>query len=487
MMKNLLIAILVLSATFRLIGLSNYPVGFTPDEASFGYDAYSLLKTGRDQWGNTLPLVLKSFGDYKAPVYAYLTVPSVFLFGLNKFAVRLPNAILGTVAVYVVYLLTLELSKRLKMKNSLATAVAILLAISPWHIMMSRGAFEANLITFFIPLGIYLFLKEKYYLSMIIFGINLFTYHSAKLISPVLVILLLIFFKDKLTKKIVKPLIVFAFILIIMVYTITLGAGARIAERSITQGALEDGARVKIALVQKGMNPVLARLLHNKYQVVVSRLINNYSQYFSPKYLIFNGPAETTYGMIKGFGVLSYLEIFGLILFIINFKKFKDNKLIYLLILWLLISPLPASLSTGVGYAGNRAVSMIPVLQIMAGLGIYKLLENYKNSKYIVGAIMVAGFVIFLQKYLIESPTNSARGMLSGNLEKASEIIINSESFDEVVVSKTLSEPHIYIAFVAKIDPNSFQKETRNWKFEELGVNWVDQMPEYRLGKFVFK
>src|SRR3989339_2190313 len=105
MKKGILPLILALSFLLRVVALDKYPVGFTPDEASFGYDAYSILKTGKDQWGNAFPLVLKSFGDYKAPIYAYLTIPSVSIFGLTKFAVRLPNALLGSLAVYVVYLL----------------------------------------------------------------------------------------------------------------------------------------------------------------------------------------------------------------------------------------------------------------------------------------------------------------------------------------------------------------------------------------------
>ena len=483
MKKWILPLILALSFLLRVVALDKYPVGFTPDEASFGYDAYSILKTGKDQWGNAFPLVLKSFGDYKAPIYAYLTIPSVFIFGLTKFAVRLPNALIGTLAVYVLYLL----SNKLFSDKKYGILIAFLLTISPWHIMMSRGAFEANLITLFLPLGIYLFLVEKYYLSMTVFGVNMFTYHSAKLITPLIIILLLVFFKNNLSKKILKPLLVFGLFVILTIYTFNLGAGARVAERSITSGALEDGAKAKIVLIQNGMNPTLAKLLHNKYQVVISRFINNYLQYFSPSFLILDGPAETTYGMVKGFGVLSYIEIFGLFFLIINFKKFKDKKIIYFLILWLLISPLPASLSTGVGYAANRAISMIPVLQILAGLGIYKLIESNKNVKYLLGLVVLFGFIVFFQKYLIESPTKSADGMLSGNLEKAVEITNNSDKFDEIIVSKTLSEPHIYIAFAGKIDPKFYQEETKLRKFEEIGVNWVDQMPKYKLGKFVFK
>src|SRR3989344_1954701 len=154
-MDKKLFIIIVLAFFLRFFLLSVIPVGFNPDEASFVYDAYSILKTGKDQWGHSWPLVLESFGDFKSPLYTYLTIPSVALFDLTKFAVRFPNALLGTAAIYITYLLVVELEKNSKNNNSpitihhsLAAIAAFLLAISPWHIMMSRCAFEANLTTF---------------------------------------------------------------------------------------------------------------------------------------------------------------------------------------------------------------------------------------------------------------------------------------------------------------------------------------------------
>ncbi|KKQ43486.1 MAG: hypothetical protein US60_C0001G0001, partial [Microgenomates group bacterium GW2011_GWC1_37_8] len=110
-----LLLIILLSFIVRVVGIGKYPVGFTQDEASFGYDAYSLLKTGKDQWGVSFPLVLRSFGDFKLPLYTYLTVPSVAIFGLNEFATRLPNAIFGALAVLATYLMVLEFTKDKKL------------------------------------------------------------------------------------------------------------------------------------------------------------------------------------------------------------------------------------------------------------------------------------------------------------------------------------------------------------------------------------
>jgi len=109
--RKLIWGIFALGLLLRIVGLSDHPAGFTPDEASFGYDAYSVLRTGRDQWGNFLPLSFKSFGDYKLPLYGYLAVPFVAVFGLSEFAVRLPNVVVGSMAILVLYALVLEIFK----------------------------------------------------------------------------------------------------------------------------------------------------------------------------------------------------------------------------------------------------------------------------------------------------------------------------------------------------------------------------------------
>lgn len=482
-MRRFLLPIILLLAFFlRVLWLDRFPSGFTPDEASFGYDAYCLLKTGKDQWGVSFPLVLKSFGDYKSPLYAYLTIPFVAVGGLNKIAVRLPNAVVGTLAVFATYLLVQELLK----KKNLSLIAAFLVAVSSWHIMMARGAFEANLTTFFLPFGIYLYLKRRYSLSALFLGLNLFTYHSAKLITPIIFVALVL-----ATRKFkLVPSLTFSFLLALTIYSLTLGGGARIAERSITQGALEEGARIKIGLIQKGTNPTVARLLHNKYQVTVSRFINNYKQYFSYEFLFKEGPRETTYGMIPGRGVLYGFEgilLLGLVP-LIYFKKV--SKTVLLIIGWLLISPVPAALSTGVGFSANRAEGMIPVIQILevVGLSGWLITLNKLKSKLklvpigIFSALVLFEVLSFAKLYFIDSPKLASKGMLYSNL-KAARWLMQNYRGKNIVVARTISEPHIYIAFAGKWDPMDYQKATKSWNLE----TWVDQIPSYKLGNFTFQ
>jgi 4-amino-4-deoxy-L-arabinose transferase-like glycosyltransferase len=492
--------ILILAFVLRFVSVTKFPVGFNADEASFGYDAYSILQTGRDQWGNVMPLVLKSFGDYKSPLYSYISMPFVAIFGLNILAVRLPNVIIGTLAVLAVYLLVKEIFKS---KKWLGIFAALFLAVNPWSVMMSRGAFEANLITFFLPMGIYFFLKglenRKYLVwSAIFFGFNLFTYHSAKLITPIVVVGLIIVFWKKISvvgiKKTILSGIIFFVFAILTAYTFFIGGGSRISERSITQGALEEGAKQKIELIASGTNPFLAKALHNKYQVVIQRFVTNYFQYFSPKFLFTRGSSDSYYGMFPGIGVIYLFDglmLLGLVPYLLN----KNPKKTLLMVLaWLLIAPLPAALSTGAGFAGNRAIGMLPVIQIVEIFGLVGWISLLKKpfSKIIYIVMTVLGIFLiwnvanFLRTYIKKIPQSAYEQMCDGSLEAANWLSQNRNG-KNVIVSRSFGEPQIFFAFANIWSPFDYQMSTKNWDLEKTHTLWLDQLSEYSLGDYTIK
>lgn len=510
-MKLVVLLIVSVAVLLRVVNLGLLPSGFTPDEASFGYDAYSILKTGSDQWGHFMPLVLESFGDFKAPLYAYLLLPFIYLFGLSETIVRLPNALLGATATYVAYLLTVEiitwLKKEakidyLKLKAEVFGALAsFFVAISPWHVMMSRGGFEANLTTFFLPLGTYLFLRglrtedDKYLpISALIFGLNLFSYHSAKLITPLSIIISIVFLWKYFVKT--KPISRYLFLgitgffVLVSIYTFTIGSGARAKEINIMNGTLLAAFEKRQELIESGVNPLVARILNNKYQVLVQRFIDNYSQYFSYQFFISRGPAETTYGMIPGIGIGNFLELVGVVGFLVLLFRNTKSRIILILVLLLLVSPVPAALTTGPGYAANRAVSMNVFLQIIYALGFMQIYSGIKTrsgySTYFLGMVVLLEIVfggVSLLKYYHLSPIVGASGMLYGRLNAVRQITWG----EKVIMDTSLSEPHIYVAFANKVDPRKYQMFSRDWKYKDIGVNWVDQMPEYSLGNYTFK
>src|SRR3989344_4193346 len=105
MKKVILILILLLAASLRFLHLADYPAGLNADEAALGYNAYSLLLTGKDEHGHPWPVNLESFGDFKPAGYAYFLIPFIKVFGLTEFAVRLTSALFGVLAVLFTYLL----------------------------------------------------------------------------------------------------------------------------------------------------------------------------------------------------------------------------------------------------------------------------------------------------------------------------------------------------------------------------------------------
>ena len=509
-MQRLLVGIVFLSFLLRVPLLDNFPLGFTPDEASFGYDAYSLLKTGKDQWGHPFPLVLESFGDFKPPLYAYLSIPTVAIFGLTRFATRLPNALLGTAAVFVTYLLVKELKLLGKQKLEidhwpLEILAAIFMAISPWHIQLSRGAFEANLTTFFLPLGIFLFLKgltkSKFLvLSAFILGLNLFSYHSARFVTPFIFLSLLVLFRKEALKvqrkNLYFSLVVFLFFGLLVILTFFQGAGRRVGDVSIFRGALEAQADDRLKALENGVNPIVARIFYNKYRVVGERFVNNYKQYFSINFLFKDGPAEATYGMVPGIGVLYWFELPLLVGFLFFLMKERGNMFLRLIFFWILASPIPAGLSTGVGFAGNRAAVAMPSLQIASAIGLlfyYQKLKRIWDKRtlnlFFIGVILtICAFVLSFLKEYFGGKNTLAKGMLYGNLEAGYWLAQNSYGRSKIVVSRHLSEPHIYIAFANSWSPQNYQEYTEDWsRYKKESLTFLDQLGSYRLGKYSFQ
>src|SRR4051812_19724477 len=96
-------SILLLSAFLRFYDIGNDPPGLYIDEVSIGYNAYSILKTGKDEFGASFPMAFRSFGEYKMPVYIYTTSLAMALFGKSEFSVRFTSAFSGVVTILLFY------------------------------------------------------------------------------------------------------------------------------------------------------------------------------------------------------------------------------------------------------------------------------------------------------------------------------------------------------------------------------------------------
>ncbi len=189
-MKTWLIYFIIVLFSFfvRIYAISSFPKSMFSDEALNGYEAYSILKTGRDEYGTPFPITFKAFGDYRPGLNIYATVPSVAIFGLNEFAVRLPSVIFSCLTVLVVMLIGLNLFKNKK----IAALSGFAMAISPWSIQFARMSHEANLTTFLVTLGILflvLSLRKKVWLilSALFLALSVYAYYSPRVFVPLFI------------------------------------------------------------------------------------------------------------------------------------------------------------------------------------------------------------------------------------------------------------------------------------------------------------
>jgi 4-amino-4-deoxy-L-arabinose transferase-like glycosyltransferase len=260
--------IIILAALLRLLWLPSVPPSLNWDEISMGYTAYSVANTGMDEWGEKLPLLFRSYGEWKSPVYIYILVPLVKIFGMQAWTIRLPSALAGILAVYLTYLIGRRLYS-----DKVGLWAAFFLSISPWHLVLSRPAFEANVSLTLILAGIYFFLRSSTIydlrstiLSAVFFGLAPHTYNSAKVVVPFLVIYLI--WQTKLYQDL-KKLALFGSILVLFALPLIFGLFSGRAQFRYSQ--------VGVSTDQLGLNTFtslrnnpnikagLGKLVFNKY------------------------------------------------------------------------------------------------------------------------------------------------------------------------------------------------------------------------------
>ena len=375
MLKNnlALFAILVLATFLRFYHLGTNPPSLDWDETAHGYNAYSILKTGRDEYGYKFPLSFRSFDDYKPPIYTYLVVPSVAAFGLNDFALRLPSATLGALAVFFTYLMVYELFK----KKEIALLAAFFLAISPWHLQFSRVAFETNSATFWSVLGTWAFLKGiqnqqfKFTawmsLAALAFGANLFMYHNARVFIPIYSLMLMFLFRKTLLenkKYLLAPALIAIICVLILVPIITSISG-QLRYKGTTIFA-DVSPRYKaselIAQDEQSGQLTLGKLFHNRRFVYIPILIDNYLSHFRPNFLFTTADMERHRAPQMG---LMYLWDIPFILTGIYFliRKNFDLKSKIIIFWWFLIAPIASSVTWGVPHS-LRSEIYLPTYQI---------------------------------------------------------------------------------------------------------------------------
>lgn len=481
--------ILILATAARLLWLPQVPASLNWDEISMGVSANSILQTGRDEWGSQLPIFFRSYGEWKSAVYIYLLVPFIKVLGLNAWAVRLPSALAGILAVYLTYLIGKKIYT-----EKVGLWAAFFLAISPWHLMLSRPAFEANLSLTLILAGLYFFLRASptiHYpstiLSAVFFGLAPHTYNSAKVVVPLLVLYLI--FSSRLLRNF-KQLLFFLGILFLFATPILLNLWSGRAQYRYSQvGVTTDLLGLNEFVDNRRtfpLPPLVNKLLFNRGTYFVRQTVGNYLSYFDPSFLIWEAGDHNQHHL-KFFGVLYKVE-FILALMGVYYLFFRKLSFIthYPLII-ILLGFLPAAMTRDSHHV-LRSILTIPGWQLLAALGINYLREV--NIKYLKLFIWILGFeiAVFMTAYFTWYPKAFARDWQQGYEQVSSFLREHESEYDQIIMTKWYGEPQLFLAFYNKWDPEWYQQENqKNLRYESEGKVWLDQLPEYGIGKYTFK
>lgn len=479
----LLLFILFFAFVLRFYNLSITPNGYHADEASFYINAQSIAQTGKDEDGNSHPLSIKSLIDPKPALYSYFEIPFINTMQDQLAASRMPSILLGLLSLIVIYYLVKSLSSR-----KLAIIFTAILSISPWHIMMSRGTQEVIASFFFLVLSLLfvVLLQKKEYTKLKVVGftfssfLSMYFYHSAKVLLPLLVFGLLVYFFKK-TKAIIidSALLIF---LTIAVFTASLFVQESLS-RANAVGILNDKKPYALLLEQiynlhEEIPISLTRVFYNKVQTYSVAVTNEYLKYFSPHFLFLEGGRPFRY-FVPDHGLLYLIEI-PLLIAGIYFAISRKRKEWPLFAAILFLGPLPAALTTIETPSIIRSFPMIIGLTYFISLTLLEVL-NYKNK--ILKVIFILGISLvylwqlgyFTLQYHVQAKYYQPWYRNSPYTAIAKEVALIEADYEAVEVTNDLRPLYAYFVMENLIDIQTLQENAH-----------ARNQEEYSLGKYTF-
>lgn len=485
---------IVMGLALRLYRLDSAPPRLTVDEMSIGYNAYSILNTGKDEWGKSWPLAFQAFGDYKQPIYIYLTLPAVALLGLTPIAIRLPSVLAGTVLIWLSYLLV---KRNWGVKPALWTA--FLVAVSPWSIHLSRMGFESNVAVALFLTGLVAMQnmsesKSRFWsvIAGICFALTFYTYISFRLIVVAMFVVFgILSIKKKVWRKQwLTMTIITGFFVLPIASQLFQGSGtARFLQVSLfsNQGfaAQELERRNFCFLLEPHWLPHICRVFFQKDIFLVSTFVRNYLGFFSPEFLFWRGD-EVTYLNPAGFGEFWLILFPAFVIGLIYFWRSK-NPLHPFWKMLVLILPIPSALVASPQIV--RGSAMMIFLTIILGLGIEQIVEITKNKRLRKMMLIVMSGVFILsisyqQLYYHAVYVQQSEVAFSPFSSQLSQYVIDHESEYEQIYfqDQYFSDAHIFIAYSQHIDPALYQQIIIRPTADQYGFSHPVQLGKYYFG-----
>jgi len=210
------------------------------------------------------------------------------------------------------------------------------------------------------------------------------------------------------------------------------------------------------------------RLLINKGTYFVYQATKNYLSHFNPLFLFIKGGSHYQFSL-PAFYIITPFFIPFLILGIYNLFKNIKNINYQILLFWLLISPVPSSITRDAPHV-LRSIVFIPIIIILISLGISIILKKYpKLVLTFIFIFLIFNQISFWPKYKLYAKDYSSSWQY-GYQEMVGFVKDKYQDYDQIIITKKYGEPHEFILFYWPWNPKEYQySPTKIWDYH---ANW---------------
>ena len=484
-----LFAVFLLALFLRLYKLGSLPLGLYEEEVTNAYVGRFILQNGVDPYGNRLPLLyFDKFGDYPPVLPLYLSGLATYVFGFTEFAARFSIALIGALTIFPVYGLALLIFQN----KWWGIFAGIILAILPWHVVLSRTSAEGIIGLAAYTLALYLLIqgiiagrKKTVLLSFVFFFLTYFLYPSFRLLVPLTLLPIILMVPHGVTRRHLVSAMIVSFVLTGTIALTPWGKGRLVQTGILSSDEAATHVAIRNTMFANGDgsdNVPIARTFHNKVTGYARYFLEQYVSYFSPMHLFLDAGGQRRYYNVPAQGLLLIslgpLLLFGLFPMV---KHSVSAPVVRLIVYLLLIAPLPAAITIDFPPHAHRAIAMVVPLVLLATYGAYSLTslmnpapaDRYGARKqYVVIGLLIILLsvegVYFWHQYEQHEAAEQSILRNGGDKELAKYLIANGKHYDQVIAPVLARLPIYYLYFSGNVDRSLAGKFTREVRIERL-------------------
>jgi len=457
----LFLLVLALGVFARVWRYPAVPGGLNQDEAFAAYEAWALLHGGVDSSLHPWPVYLTAWGSGMNALETYLMLPLVALFGANKAVIRLPQLLIALGSLFAAR----SVGRRVAGERG-GVCFAALVALCPWHILLSRWGLESNLAPGMLLIGLALLLRgaedgRVLPLAALCYGLSLYAYSAIWPVMPLLLGLMLLYLRPKADGRLLLSAVILAALALPLVAFLAVNYGLigefSIGPFSVPRLVEMRAEEISLASVPENLKTMLRILL----------LQSDGLRWNSP------GIYGLFYPVALPFGLLGLGELVRR--FVVSLRDGRRDPAVLLLI-WIFCGAL---LSALISVNVNRMNFLLMPLALTVALGAETLLRLFGRHGKVGAALLAAlllGFFLSFERFYYTDYADSLRGDFTVGAEEAVDAALAHPG--TVYVTKALHYPKLLL--FAEITPEEFNADV---EYERYPAQYLSVR---RFGRYVF-